>query len=195
MHHQWAKEVSKTNKPRPCVIALYDSANTCVYVGMHFDTALAVGHFVKKHGKETVAALREEPFPPEVSKEQFGVNIMKGLVQSWLTDVTASEGGTAPVGNVEASWSAFDPNESPFIVGAFGGGGGEDEEDQAVKDVSDMTEEELLDMRREGLFQSLNEAMAAGEEATAAGLMKRLNQLGGKVAEGNDDGDDSTPLG
>jgi len=183
---EWAKETSRTNRPKPCVLALYDQEETCVYVGMHFDSALAVGHMVKKHGKAKVSALREEPFPPEVSSEPFGVEIMQGLVKSWLVDISGAT-GPLPVGNVEEKWADFDPNESPFIVGAIGDGSIDVDDVGTPKDVSEMSDGELLDMRREKLFISLNEAMKNGDEETAAGLMKRLNKLGGRVAEAEEE--------
>ena len=144
---EWAKETSKTNRARPAVVAIYNEDLACVHVGMHMDSALAVGALVRKHGRSTVAALREEPFPPEVTQEPFGLKMMEGLVASWLEDVTSGQ-PEAPVGNTDESWAAFDAKVSPFLIGAFGDG---IDEEERPKDASEMTEEELLDMRRQVL--------------------------------------------
>jgi hypothetical protein len=183
---KWAKETSKTNQPKPCVVALYDTNQECTFVGKHFDAALMVGWMVKLHGKDKVSSLREEPFPPDVSKDPLGAKIMDSLVDQWLADVKFQNGKT-PEGNEREGWTDFDPNVSPFVIGSIGDNVLESDAKEE-RDPSEMSEAELLDMRREGLFQSLNEAMSRGDEDTANALLKRLNQLGGRVT-GSEDGD------
>ena len=169
----WAKEVSRTNRPRPSVVALFDEDLACVHVGAHHDAALAVGHMVRKHGIKTVAALKEETFPPDVAEEPVGLQMMASLVQSWLAET--SQRGNTPVGNVAEGWADFDPSQSPFVIGAFGEAG---EDPDAPKPESEMTEEELVDMRRQNLYEAMNEAMKVsglqraggqGDEQGAAG--------------------------
>lgn len=113
---QWSKETSKTNRPRPSVLALFNDDLQCVYVGNAYDSALLVGHMVKKHGKATVACLREEPFPPEVESEPIGVKMMESLVASWLDEIAESR-GDVPIGNSDKSWAEFDASVSPFLIG------------------------------------------------------------------------------
>jgi hypothetical protein len=114
---QWCKETSKTNRPRPSVLALYNEDLTCVYVGKSFDSALLVGHMVKKHGKAMVACLREEPFPPEVHSEPIAVKMMDGLVANWLAEIGGGSLGSVPAGNAEAGWADHDASVSPFLIG------------------------------------------------------------------------------
>ena len=113
---QWSKETSKTNRPRPSVLALFNEDLRCVYVGKAYDSALLVGHMVRKHGKATVACLREEPFPPEVESEPIGVKMMESLVASWLEEIAEAR-GEVPIGNSDASWADYDASVSPFLIG------------------------------------------------------------------------------
>ena len=172
---QWAKETAKTNTPKPAVVALYDEDMKCTYVGKFVDSASAVGHLVKKHGKTVVAALRTEPFPPEVFEDDMGMRMMQGLVEGWLRDSTEDNGGSTPVGNTEDQWDSFDPTVSPFIVGALGYS---ELDAPEVIDEADMSDEQLLEARKEKMFKAMNEAMDKGEEKKALALMKKLNDLG-----------------
>ena len=56
----WAKETSRTKFERPAVVALFDRAETCVYVGAVDDAAFAVAALAAKHGTETIAKLKRE---------------------------------------------------------------------------------------------------------------------------------------
>jgi len=175
---QWAKETSRTNVKRPAVVALYDNSETnCVYVGMFEDSAFAVAALAKKHGKEVVASIKVEPFPPEVFEQDFGIKMMEGLVKMWLTELKDYE-GQSPVGNSEAGWDEYDKEISPFLIGTLSDREKWESIEIDARPDEEKTDEEILDERKEKLFKALNEAMKNGEEEKANGLMKKLNALG-----------------
>ena len=179
---QWAKETSRTQRgPKRCVVALYDDAGQCAFVGAFADTAVAVASLCKKHGRASVSALRAEEFFLEAGEAE-GAMLMDGLVQSWIVEATEDNGGAPPVGNGDAEWPDFDETQNPFLAGYIGPDG----EGLASLLTEEEKAEEKLQSRRDNMKQNLDDAVARGDEDMATKLLRRITRLD----DGDDDGDD-----
>ena len=116
---------------------------------------------------------------------------MDSLVASWVKETAEMQEG-AIVGNSSPGWDDFDTTVSPFIIGALGESGWGRFESTGEGDRSEfeLSDEEVLDAKKEKLFKRMNTAMEEGDEAGALGLMKKINAIS---ATDEDDGtDDST---
>lgn len=176
----WAKETSRTKFERPAVVALFDRAETCVYVGAVDDAAFAVAALAAKHGTETIAKLKREDFPKDVYEDPMGRKMMDSLVKSWTAEATLQNRGDVPCGNLDAEWGKYDKNSNPFLAGVFGA-------TESGDAGAPLTEEEVeldkMQRRRENMKRRLDEAIEARDESTATKLLTRLSNLTDDLAD------------
>jgi len=195
----WAKEMSRMRRSMAAVVAIFDSKDTCVYVGAFDDAPFAVGALAKKHGERVVASVRHEEFPAEALENPEGRAFMRGLARDWLREASEGLDGALPVGNRDdaADWAAYDADDDPFLKGVVGDGRG----DAAADDPSSLSWEALLNEeaeaaaarlqeRRERLKARLDEAVQNRDEQTASKLLARLTRLDDSPDDDDDDGDE-----
>ena len=133
-------------------------------VDWSLDVITTVKGLVAKHGEEVIHKLRCEPFG---EPEEEMMNMLKGI---WIKDITVGQEST-PVGNVDDAWGDLpEPAEQPEEGPTSGQAGGEQFE--AVNAQLAESGDPNAD-----IYVQMNEAMARGDQAEAARLMRLIAGL------------------